>query len=200
MHPWASEDGKWRSPWGGEATKERKQQKHPRRGAIFCPELAHTLTGISRHYTTPLLNLHFKGLLRLYQKRNQQRLKNFHFMRTTGLQKFFSSWLLYRKSNRDNNFRAAVKDLGGELQQTSGKCKQEGATKREKKSIILSSEAENSKLQIPTKFKEGFYPIWNYNKKWLHCWIFLWSNNWNKTISHLWSQMWLYTLNCNWFL
>lgn len=147
---------KGKKPKRGKSNKKKETAEAPREGAIFSPELAHTLTGISRHYTMPLLNLHSKGLLRRYQKKKKSAKAQelFHFVRTTGLQKHCSSWLLHRKSNWDNNFRAAVKDLDGELQQTSGKCKQEGATKRGKRvsSWVLKLKTVNYRYQLNLKW------------------------------------------------
>lgn len=95
------------------------------------------------------------------KKKSAKAQELFHFMRSTGLQKICSSWLLYRKSNWNNNFRAAVEDLDGELQQTSGKRKQGGATKREKKvsSWVLKLKTVNYRYQLNLKWVSTQFEI-----------------------------------------
>lgn len=115
----------------GQAQKRGNSRSTQGRGHLFsCVgsdpyQEAQTLNGTSRHYTMPLLNLLFKGLLRLYQK-TSPKLKNCSCL--WGPQVYETpaqTGFCIGKSNWDTDNLRAVKDLNGELQQTSGKCKWE---------------------------------------------------------------------------
>ena len=112
---------------GQSATKERKQQKHPGKETSF---LLSWFSPLPRG-SNPAWNLQalHDTLIQSSLQRTAWALpKNIItllFMRTTGLyEPSAQTGLCIGKSNQNtDNLRAAVKDLNGELQQTSGKHK-----------------------------------------------------------------------------
>lgn len=159
-------------------------------GHLFCwagsapyPE-AQNLTGTSRHYTTPLLNLHCKGLLRLYQKTSPKAQELLRLMRTTGLRKICTNWPLHRKKQLRY---WQLKSERSKRRVTADQWEMQARKKRGQREekivlpLVLKLKIVNYKYYLNLNYISTL--TWNYNKKWLHCWIFL-KNNYSLNKRH----------------